>query len=751
MKRFSMISLILILAILSGCASPSANPDGPTEEPTSGLPTAVVRVTSSPDPDSALQVFFEAWQAADYAAMYAMITPQSQQAISEEDFVKRYRDAMNQMALKELSYNVRSITRNTTNAQLNVGVTYISNVVGEIQRDMVFGVVLENGGWKINWEDGLILPELRGGNSLSMDFESLPRGNIYDRNGNVIVDQTEAVAMYVVPGQLNPDQEGTLLYEIANLTGQTQEVVRNRYAFAGADWYVTMGEASLEEINKRYGVLSGLSGLYMVDYTSRFYYNNGIGSQAVGYVSSIPAERLDEFLRAGYARNALIGQTGIESWAESYLSGKSGGTLYVVGPTGSILSYLGKTSPEPASAVHLTLDRNLQTQTEQALGDFVGAIVVMERDTGRVLAMASSPDFDSNLFNPQNPNNANGLRDVFNSTDSPLVNRATQGQYPLGSVFKIITMAAALESGTYTPENKYECGYEYTELPGRTLYDWTWERFETEFRETGAGKTPPSGTLTLSEGLMRSCNPWFYHIGYDLYRQGRVTAVADMARGFGLGSLTGIEQIPELPGLIVNPPVPSGEVEAVNQAIGQGQLTVTPLQVATFIAAIGNGGTLYRPQLVEKVVDANGVETTIFKPESRGTLPIKAETLTAIQDAMRAVIANPRGTAVHRFRNFINIPAYGKTGTAQTGGGLPHSWFAGYTNVIDGSRPNIAVAVIVENKGEGSEYAAPIFRRVLEIYYADRPQALYWWEANIGIPRTPTPIGGIPTEEEDED
>ncbi|PKN94581.1 MAG: hypothetical protein CVU44_05720 [Chloroflexi bacterium HGW-Chloroflexi-6] len=747
MKRLLMISLIFVIAILSAC-TPSENPGTPQVEPTSGLPTPAVRVTSAPDPDSALQVFFEAWQAADYAAMYAMTTPQSQQTISEEDFVKRYRDAMNEMAFKELSYAVRSTTRNTTDAQVTVGVTYISNVIGEFQRDLVFGVVLENGGWKINWDDGLILPELRGGNTLSMDFESLPRGNIYDRSGNVIVDQAEAVAMYVVPGQLNPDQEGTLLYEISNLTGQPQEVIRNRYAFAGADWYVTMGEASLEEINKRYGVLAGLSGLYMVDYTSRFYYDNGIGSQTVGYVSAIPAEQLDTYLRAGYARNALVGASGIEKWAESYLSGKSGGTLYVVAPTGSILSYLGKTTPEAPSSVHLTLDRNLQTQTEQALGDFVGAIVVMERDTGRVLAMASSPDFDSNLFNSQNPNSANGLGDVTTSEDSPLVNRATQGQYPLGSVFKIITMAAALESGTYTPENEYECGYEYTEYGGPTLYDWTWERYQTELRETGEGTTRPSGTLTLSEGLMRSCNPWFYHIGYDLYRQGRVNAVADMARGFGLGSLTGIDVIPELPGLIVNPPVPSGEVEAVNQAIGQGELQVTPLQVATFIAAVGNGGTLYRPQLVEKVVDANGVETTIFKPEARGTLPIKPETLKAIQDAMRSVIANPRGTASHRFRN-VTIPVYAKTGTAQTGGGLPHSWFAGYTDVPDGSLPDISIAVIVENKGEGSEYAAPIFRRVLEIYYVGRPQALYWWEANIGIPRTPTPIGGIPTEEND--
>lgn len=748
MKRFTITSLILIFAILSGCTGSKPTPAGPEEQPTSGLPTPVVRVTSSPDPDTALQAFFDAWQESDYAAMYAMLAAQSQQNISEEDFARRYRNAMNEMAFRELSYSVRSVTRNTTDARINVDLTYFSNVVGEIQREIVFGVILENGNWKIDWEEGLILPELRGGNSLSMDYEATPRGNIYDRNGNVLVDQAQAVAMYVIPGQLNPDQEGTLLTELSNLTGRSRESIRNRYAFAGSDWYVTIGEASLAEVNRRIGVLRGLSGLILVDYTSRLYYNNGIGSQAVGYVSSVPAERLDEFLRAGYARNALVGRSGIESWAESYLSGKSGGTLYVVGPTGSIISFLGKASPQPASSVHLTIDRNLQIRTEEALGDFRGAIVVMERDTGRVLAMASSPGFDPNLFNPQNPNNAYGLNDVVNNPDRPLVNRATQGQYPLGSVFKIITMAAALESGTYTPENKYECGYEYTELGDRTLYDWTYERYLNEVRETGEGTTRPSGTLTLSEGLMRSCNPWFYHIGYDLYRQGRVTAVADMARGFGLGSLTGIEQIPELPGEIINPPEIT---EAVFQAIGQGQLTVTPLQVAAFIAALGNGGTLYRPQLVEKVVAANGVETTIFKPESRGTLPIQPENLTAIQDSMRAVISHPRGTAVHRFRNFLNIPAYGKTGTAQTGAGLPHSWFAGYTNVIDGSLPNIAVAVIVENKGEGSEYAAPIFRRVLEIYYVGRPQALYWWEANIGIPRTPTPIGGIPTEEDNDD
>lgn len=759
MKRFKLISSLLVFAILSACVTQSPVSPESTQPAAGGLPTPVVRVTSAPDPEIAVQTFLDAWQAADYAAMYALTTAQSQQNINEEDFVKRYRDVTNEMALKELNYAIHSSTRNTSDAQLNVGLTYISNVVGELKRDIVFGVALENGGWKINWEDGLILPELRGGNRLSMDYESPIRGNIYgkidkdtnpdnldeDKNKDkLLVNQTKAVAFYIVPGQLNPDQEGTLLAELSNLFGQpNREAIRARYAFAGADWYVAMGEASLEEVNRRYGVLSGLSGLYLVDYTSRFYYNQGAAAQALGYVSSVPKEKLDEYMRAGYSRDALIGQAGLEEWGESYLSGKAGGTLYVVGPTGSIISYLGKSESQPASSLYLTVDKNLQIQAELALGEFRGAVVVLERDTGRVLAMASSPDFDPNLFNPQNPNQPYGLGDVVNDENRPLFNRATQGEYPLGSVFKIITMAAALESGTYTPESSYECGYEFTELPGRTLYDWTWDHFQAEFRETGEGKTRPSGTLTLSEGLMRSCNPWFYHIGYDLYRQGRVTAVADMARGFGLGSLTGIDQIPEDSGNIIDPPEIT---EAVFQAIGQGQVTVTPLQVATFIAALGNGGTLYRPQIVEKVVAANGVETTIFKPEARGTLPIKPETLKAIQDAMRSVIANPRGTASHRFRN-ITVPVYAKTGTAESGiPGSPHSWFAGYTDVPDGSLPDIAIVVLAENKGEGSEYAAPIFRRVLEVYYTGRPQVPYWWEAYIGAPKTPTPFGGIPTE-----
>jgi penicillin-binding protein 2 len=308
-------------------------------------------------------------------------------------------------------------------------------------------------------------------------------------------------------------------------------------------------------------------------------------------------------------------------------------------------------------------------------------------------------------------------------------------------------MPAGMESGLFEAQSTFDCQYDWAVLPDQVRHDWTYQHCQDRLargQECNTSDSRPSGLLTLPEGLMRSCNPFFWQIGYTLFQNNRPNDIANMARAFGLGQRTGIEQIEEEAGRIVDTPT---AIDVVNQAIGQGEVQVTPLQVARFIAAIGNGGTLYRPQLVEKIEPVDGsAPIIVFKPEAAGTLPLQPFRLKLIQDAMVSVVEDSRGTANFRLRG-LRIPVAGKTGTAESGSGLPHAWFAGYTMANNPDRPDIAIAVILENEGEGSDWAAPVFQRIVETYYYERPQSKLWFEESIlGPTNTPTPIGGIPEE-----
>lgn len=738
MKRMSWIVLLIILSLLAGCNQSAGGFGGPT--PT--LAPASVSVTHAPDARAAMTAYLDAWGRADYAGMYAMTSTATQTAITQEDFIKRYDEAMVAMGLKELQYEILSTLTNPSTAEASIKVTYKTYIVGDLLRDMLAHFVLESGQWKLQWEEALVFPELRGGNKLAMNVDIPARGDIYDRSGRAIASQADAVAVWIDVGLTTEDNYGTILFEASKLTGVPLANVEAMAANAQPGWHVPVGEALAETVNSRWSYYSNLSGLHLDFYNSRYYVDGGIAPHAVGYQLFITREQLDEYRRRGYSGAEKIGASGVERWAEDYLAGKRGGRLYVIAPDGSVVTTLAAADKGPAASVYLTLDSNFQREVQKAISGFRAAAVVIERDTGRVLAIASSPTFDPNFFEPQNTNSADGIANLYNDARNPLVNRATQGEYPLGSVFKVITYAAALESGTYTPETTYDCQYEFTELNDRKRYDWTWDHCQEEALTEEGCTTQPSGLLTLSEGLMRSCNPYFWHIGKDLYEQGRVTAVADLSRAFGLGSLTGIE-MEENPGNITNP---SHVTVAVNEAIGQDPVLVTPLQVATFMAAIGNGGTLYRPSIIQEIKTVDGQTLLVFKPEARGTLPIKPENLKSLQDAMVSVIKNPRGTANFRLRGLpTGVLAAGKTGTAESGlDGYPHAWFAGYTFNENPDLPDIAIAVIVENIGEGSEYAAPMFKRIIEIYLTGKPQSLYWWESSIGVTRTATPEGGEP-------
>jgi len=440
--------------------------------------------------------------------------------------------------------------------------------------------------------------------------------------------------------------------------------------------------------------------------TGRLYPQHGTGSHVVGWISPIPAEAYAEYRNLGYRGDEYVGISGLEAWAEETLAGRNGASLYLVDGEGAYLGGMAERPAERGRAVYSTLDRELQYAAEQALGSRRGAVVALDVATGAVRALASGPGFDNNVF--IRPTESWRLQATVADPGRPLLNRATLGQYPAGSVFKIVTISAGLGPGDLQQDSPFTC-------PGY------WDGLGTANRkmcwlETG------HGDLGLKDGLTASCNVVFYEVG------NRLDAIDNdilptYARAFGLGAETDLVGLPEASGLVPDPDWKWstyrenwGTGDTVNMSIGQGFLLVTPLQIARMVAAIANGGTLYQPYLVDRVATPDGGQESIAGPAVVGSLPVSDEPLAIIQDAMLGVTTNPSiGTATHRFAG-LDIPIAGKTGTAEPASEIaePHSWFAGY---YPADAPQIAMAVILENAGEGSTVAAPMFRQIVEGYY----------------------------------
>ncbi len=727
-KRLIYATLLILLAACGGAPA----------SPTATLPGPAVSVTLPPNPEGTAGAFLNAWQARDYAGMYTLLSSLSQDAISRNDFVNRYGDAAAQLTLSSVETAVLSSLQKELDAEVLFRVTLRTALVGDITREITMPLHYEGGRWTVSWDDGLILPELKGDNSLFMDFKIPARANIYDRNGLAFAAQTDAVAIGIIPGQIT--DEPALLNELSDLLGRHREVIKSLYQYAQPDWYVPVGEASSEQIQGRYNALSRLGGLSLTTYQTRYYLNGPLGaSHAVGYISSIPPEATQYYESLGYRGDERVGITGLEAWGEKYLAGKRGGRLYVVTPGGQIVATLAESDSAPGQAVYSTLDRDLQKAAAQALGDLAGAAVVLDLHTGEVLAFASSPSFDANLFDSTNYNSSM-LGDVLNNPYQPLINRVTQGLYPPGSVFKVVNVSTGLISGLFSRDTIYNCTGVWDELgPNFIKYDWT-----------VAKDLPPHGEINLPEALTFSCNTYNYHIGLEVFNKD-AEMLPNIARAFGLGSPTGIVGLlpttnEEVGGLVPDAKWKQENIgeawtagDSVNMAIGQGYLKVTPLQMANIYAAIGNGGTLYRPQLVSYVAAPGEEPVYKFQPEVIGQLPLTPEQLDVIREGLRGVITNRNGTAHKRFLG-LQIPVYGKTGTAEDPVyGRPHAWFAGYTQAGRDDKPDIAIAVVLQNRGEGSDWAAPIFRRIVEAYFYGRVYTLYPWEAEIGLTATITP------------
>ncbi|MDW8327500.1 MAG: penicillin-binding transpeptidase domain-containing protein [Anaerolineales bacterium] len=721
------LTLSFALLLLIACIR---TPMGTAVQPT------LTATPHTPDPHGTAQAFLDAWQRGDYAGMYSLLSPLSRDALGLADFQARYESVNRTAGVSQVTARVLNALNSGTKAGVLYEVTLRTALFGDLRRTITMPLVFTEGRWAVAWTDGLILPELEGGGRLSLEVSFPSRGNVYDRNGLGLAAQGEAVAIGVRPGAMT--DEGAVLNALSPLLGLSPQALQQKYANARPDWYVPLGEAAATDVQARLSTLTALPGVELRTYNTRFYPFGGVAPQVIGYLGAITPEQLAEFQALGYTGDERIGQAGLEAWGEKVLAGRPAGVLQATFPDGRVIR-LAESARRPAESIYTTLDRPLQLAAQQLLAGFPypvrGAIVVLDPATGAVLAMASSPTFDPNLFDPTNPH-SDQLPAILNDPANPLLNRATQGVYPPGSIFKIPVMAAALLSGQFTRDTIIECGHVWSGLgPNALKYNWTFGR-----------GIKPYGKINLVQALATSCNPYFYTVAFTL---GQTDAhfIPKVARQFGFGATTQIGQVAEAAGLVGDPDWKQSTLndpwrpgDSVNLGIGQGYILVTPLQVAQMMAAIRNGGVIYRPQLVLRVEPPGGPPSYELEPVVTGRLPVDAEQLQVIREGLTAVTSDRLGTARSHFLG-LSVPVAGKTGTAEDpAGGAPHAWFAGYTEANRPDKPDIAIAILIENIGEGSTFAAPLFRRLVEIYFDGKPSTyLLPWESAPGVGLTPMP------------
>ncbi len=715
-----------MVLLLAGCSSPPTTrpPDYPTIRPPDHPTNTPL---PPPSPDATAAAYLSAWGAGDYATMYARLSPDSQAAIDAESFAQRYQNALATATVLTVTTRLQSALQEGDRAYVSYRLALDTALVGTLITDTVMSLSLREEQWWVDWDTGLIWPQLAGGHYFRMEYTIPVRANIYDRAGLGLATEGTIVTIGVIPGQI--EDENALLAALTLVTGLSPDEIRGRYAAAPADWKVPIADISAEVSVDHNDLLSSIPGVYRDEKDGRTYPHGGVAPHVVGWVAPVPAEQLETYRAQGYRGDEWVGVSGLEAWGEEILAGQHGGVLAVVTPAGEKIATVAERPAVPSRVIYATFDRDFQRQVQQILGGRKGAIVVLDVHTGAVLALASGPGFDPNVF--VGPAGAVGRSQILADPRRLLFNRATQGTYPAASVFKIVTMAAAMEEAGMDPDNTFFY------CPGY------WEGLGPAARK-GCWKKDGHGNISLKDGLTASCDVTFYAVGQTLDGVGQ-DVLPQFGRGFGFGEPTGLEGVLEEGGLVPDPEWKAnvrGEPwwvgDTVNISIGQGYLLVTPLQMARMMAAVANGGTLYRPYVIGRIGPAGDVEPEqVTQIQVVGTLPVSPEHLAAIQEALLGVTTRSIGTAPYRFAG-LSIPVAGKTGTAEVGGPdmEPHSWFAAYAPA---GSPEIAIVALVENAGEGSTVAAPLVRQVVEAYYG-LPLSSLPPQAEEGyVPPTPTP------------
>ncbi|MDR7556581.1 MAG: penicillin-binding protein 2 [Armatimonadota bacterium] len=514
-----------------------------------------------------------------------------------------------------------------------------------------------------------------------------PRGVLYDRKGRPLVTSRAAFTISVLPMEVR--EPARLAERLAPLVGLEPQEITARIAagrqrpFEPVPLRRDADKAAVITIEEQ---RLDLPGVVVQAEPVRHYPLGTHAAHLVGYLGEITEEELRT--RPGYRPGDLIGKTGIERTYDAVLRGHAGRLRVEVDAAGRPVRVLGREAARPGQSLVLAIDADLQAVAEQALGTQAGAVVAMDPRTGDVLALASHPAYAPALF--AGGISAANWRRLIADRALPLLNRATEGTYEPGSVFKVVTGLAALAEGLATRDTVFHC------TGALRLGRWV-------FRDLAA-----YGTVNFIRGTAVSCNVMFWTLGQAV-GEARLYRYATM---LGLGQPTGIDLPAEAAGLVPNAAwkqrvwkEPWYPGDTLNMSIGQGWVLVTPLQVARMMAAVATDGVLVRPRLVRRIVAPDGRVLAEPAPRIDGRLALPAAAVRTLREGLRAVVDGGTGAAAA----VPGLAIAGKTGSAENPRGLPHAWFAGYAPA---DRPALVVVVFVEHGRRGGAAAAPIARAV---------------------------------------
>lgn len=548
------------------------------------------------------------------------------------------------------------------------------------------------------------------------------RGVVYDNEDRIIIDNRPSYTVSIVPAEIVPGKTIENLSGLIDLdTLQIQKRIKrnmiSRYQPTPIKRDIPFEVvAILEEQSKKFPGVT-----YHMERVRQ--YNNALGAETyTGYVGEVSEDELKEDNKIIYQPGNIIGKKGLEKEYDRILRGQEGTKYIEITASGQLLGeYAGKDEIDavPGANLTLTIDNDLQLACTQALDTFCcGAIVAINPKNGEVLAMTSYPSYDANIFSSVIPESLwIAIRD---DTTHPLLNRPLKGLYPPGSTVKFVGIGAGLEEGVITENSTFKpClgGYQFG------------NRF---FRCWNPGG---HGSLNAAHALEQSCDVYLYQLGLKL----GIDKLSEYYGACGFGHPTGIDLPQEASGLNPNSEYYDRRYGknkwtrglVLNNSIGQGELLVTPLQLAQFFCGLADDGNVYRPHLVKKISYYNG-EDIYTTPKLSFRLPFSENTLRILSDGLRLVVEGEHGTAKRLKNDLYTIG--GKTGTAENPHGDNHSWFAGVAPLED---PEIVVVAIVENAGHGSEVAAPVVGQIIDKYMKKK----------LGLDQEPMAAEGTETQE----